>query len=272
MAMLTIEGLRGMWRRTLLEWPSALPDTTTTVSWLQGPRFFIDLRQPANRPDFTGITCIRQFDEPHLTWLGTQEGFAGSLHLDGDIACWHREIDFQPPAATADRARLRMRGQSLEERGMHVGYLEQWERAHGPSKPAFGLELFGSDCGSKGYLVRVDDRFMYARSRRQSLPSGCHLMTLLGEMSDITAKQDLLDFEISAGRIESATGVWRIQDSSLPFREGGVLMLPGQPIADRFTIHDVDSTGLAFSRAWVVVDQDAAGPAIAPARCGGERP
>jgi hypothetical protein len=54
-----LTALRGLWTRSLIAWPDGRRDTTTSVRWLQGPEIYIDLRQPANRPDFSGVGALR---------------------------------------------------------------------------------------------------------------------------------------------------------------------------------------------------------------------
>jgi hypothetical protein len=252
--MLSVDTLRGMWRRTLLERPHEPPDISSTVLWLQGPRFFVDLRLPAGRPNFTNIGCLRQLQVPQLKWLAGQQGFAGRLRLDGDLAWWRRGIDFQPPTHTADRARLRLAGEILEERGTEACYLEHWERESGPLEPAFGLKLRGTNRRDQGYLVRVGNHFMYARARRQPLPAAFNLLALLDSTLDLTTKQELLDFEISFGRIDHS--VWRVERSSLPFREGTAITPTPQPQLDRFSINDIHGGGETFVRPWIVVERD----------------
>jgi hypothetical protein len=246
-----------MWRRTVLERPGEPPDRSSTVLWLQGPGFFVDLRLPAGRPDFTGISCLRQLQAPQLRWLAGQQGFAGTLRLDGDLAWWRRGMDFQPPTDIADRATLRLAGDILEERGTEACYLEQWEREPRPLEPAFGLKLRGADERDEGYLVRVGNHFMYARARRQLLPSAFNLLALIDSTLDLTAKQDLLDFEISSGRIDH--GAWLVERSSLPFREGTVISPTPQAQLDRFSIDDVHGDGETFARPWIVVERDTLG-------------
>src|SRR5262245_65035312 len=91
--------LQGLWRRSLISWPGRNSDTTTTVRWLQGPRAYVDLRQPAPRPDFSHARALDDLTLEDCLWLAHQEGFAGHLGFDGTWFEWHREIDFQPRAA-----------------------------------------------------------------------------------------------------------------------------------------------------------------------------
>ena len=254
--MLSLHALRGKWRRISLERPGEPPDLSSSVHWLQGPRFFVDLRQPIDPPDFTGIGCLRQLQSRHLTWLAGQQGFAGSLNLTADVAWWRRGIDFQPQTAAPDRARLRIADQFLEERGTEVTYLEKWEREAGPVEPAYGLRLTDPASMIKGYLVRVGSRFMYARARPKPLTQASNLAAILDATAGLTDKQDLFDFEISLGRIDPEGEVWRIDRSSLPFRQGAILASRLHPVGDQFSIKDVDCHGTEFIRRWVVSERD----------------
>jgi hypothetical protein len=250
-----------MWRRLSFERPGRPPDVTSSVHWLQGPRFFTDLRQPADTPDFTGIACLRQLQPHHLAWLARQQGFAGTLHLTGDLAWWDRRIDFQPTAATLDRARLNLAEGTLEERGTEVIYLERWEREAGPLEPACGLRLADPTTTVEGYLVRVGARFMYARTRMKSLGRADDLTAILDATTGLEEKQDLLDCEISLGRIDAGREVWRIDRSTLPFRRGTILGTRLHPVGDRLSLDDIDCNGAEFARLWIVSEHDDGGGA-----------
>src|SRR5580765_2420592 len=98
--------LGGLWRRSLIARADGTRDTDTWVRWLQGPGGYIDLRQPAGRPDFTGVRCLRDLTMTQLDWLAAQDGFAGQLLVHDGVFEWRRDIDFQPPGPTPDRGWL----------------------------------------------------------------------------------------------------------------------------------------------------------------------
>jgi hypothetical protein len=64
-----------------MTWPNGRRDTTTWVNWLQGPSFYVDLRQPSGRPDFREATSLDQLSRPQIEWLATQEGFARTASI-----------------------------------------------------------------------------------------------------------------------------------------------------------------------------------------------
>ena len=76
-----------------------------------------------------------------------------------------------------------------------------------------------------GVLVVSGDYFIFARDRVIALPQSLSLETLLNE-KEYTQPQliELLDFEVSFGRIANGNIPWEIQLSTLPFREGDPLI------------------------------------------------
>src|ERR1700735_5276672 len=77
-----VSALSGLWRRSLIVRADGTRDVSTWVRWLQGPGLCVDLRQPAARPDFSSVQCLRDLTMPQLDWMAGQDGFAG--HLLGD--------------------------------------------------------------------------------------------------------------------------------------------------------------------------------------------
>jgi hypothetical protein len=144
--------LAGRWERTLLRSADGAIDATSSVTWLQGPSLFVDLRRPAGGP-------------------GT--GFAGTLTQAGAVFTWSHEIELTPWGA-ADAGTLEWRDGHLVERGVHDGYLEHWRPARpaarqGPVRapgtiiaPCWGLRLAGPG-GQQAILVRVGDDVGWAQ-------------------------------------------------------------------------------------------------------------
>ncbi|MDO8288275.1 MAG: hypothetical protein Q7T44_03550 [Parvibaculum sp.] len=212
-----IDELTGLWRRSLIAWPDGPRDTETWVNWMQGVRAYLDLRQPAVKPDFQGVSSLRQLSLEHVRWLAEQEGFAGELHFDGTYYEWRREIDFQPQAIYSDQGRLWYEGDMMVEEGRDIAYIEHWHREPLELAPVCALRLMGRADGVRGFLLRVGSLFMYARGRVAEMPAGLHLRDCVAAAPNLMAAQDLIDCEISQGAITS-TG-WIVQRSSLPYRE-----------------------------------------------------
>src|SRR6185369_2900750 len=109
--------LAGLWQRLLLSRPGQPVDTLTRVDWLQGPVLYADLRQPPELTRRIAASCLAELSVDEARLLATQEGFAGRFALAGNLAEWHREIDFRP-CPLGDRGRLEDHGDLLVEHGV----------------------------------------------------------------------------------------------------------------------------------------------------------
>ena len=224
---------RGVWQRLSLQVAGGERDTSTQVYWLQTPSLYGDIRVPADRPDFSGRRSLQDFDDTELAWLTRQKGFAGLLEAEGDICRWHREVDYQPSTGEDDVGHMHFEGPLLVETGVDREYEEEWRRLTSPDAPYVALELIseidalGPNRERTGYVLVVGDYFLYVRGRRGALPPGPSLADVTN--SARCSRQcmlDLLDFEISFGRCQGADVPWRIELSTLPFREGQPLFTP----------------------------------------------
>jgi hypothetical protein len=213
--------------------PPPLRDLSTWVRWLQTAHWHADLRVPAAaRPAGAGR---RMFDGESAARLAAQQGFfglttveqadvAGEPQAPVEVCSWHRELDFQPPGPHPDAGSMLFDNPDrLIETGLHGDYLEVWERlpdsvgrslvlemaAHPAGRPAMWWLLTGT------YLMRVRPR---AAAWPADTAVGDTLASLLQRHPDAGA--DLLDFEISAGRLRD--GLWTIEHSTLPPFEGRV--------------------------------------------------
>ncbi len=215
---------RGLWRRTLLQ-AGSLRDTASTVYWLQTENWHADIRIPAGRPCFEGVSSLAQCSPAQRRFLATQQGFHGLTEVDTttgtDICRWHRLADFQPPALSPDAGVLRLDGDLLVETGLHEDYLEHWERLSGSNQDTRVLAQSGS---GGALLLRAGDWAMRVFPRRAAWPGGLEAGTSL---EAITAAGDaqaiaLLDFEISLAKITDMD--WTVHHSTLPWLEGRVML------------------------------------------------
>lgn len=219
----------GTWRRDLLETAFGR-DTHSRVYWLQTPRWHADLRIPANRPDFSGIASLAECDAAQLSWLATQQGFCGVTQVDGEYCTWHRQVDFQPATGYRDIGRMAFDGERVIETGVETNYLEVWQRLPQSRGGTAALELVaegGAPPLRPAWLLVAGDCFIYVRGRTRPLPRAADLPSLIAR-PHATRKQwlDWLDIEISFGH-RSGPVPWRIEHSTLPFREGQCLARPG---------------------------------------------
>lgn len=253
--MPTTDELRGLWRRTMYRRRWRRRERDIAAFWLQGPRLFADLRQPAGRPDFTGVRGLRQLRDDHIDWIARQHGFAGSLVVEGGIAEWRRAVDFQPGDGVDDRARIRLNGATLREDGTEARYRETWRRDRPPAAPCWGLRLSDGETGRAAFLIRAGADFMFARARFAPLHGAGGLAARVAATSCLAARQDLVDCEISLGRVEADTGVWRIARSTLPYREGAALTIASAG-ENALRLGDADTDGAPVTRLWRIVEAD----------------
>lgn len=214
--MVSLSDIRGLWRRRLIAWPQGEADTTTEVCWLQGPQHYIDLRIPEGRPRCRAA-CLRELDRKALGFLAREEGFFGKLDVQVSIGHWHRAFDYQPDTGRKDRGHLAFEDDVLVERGVEAPYIEHWVREP-TTDECMALSLVTDAPSRAGCLILAGDAFMYARSRSAELPPGADLTACLKAAGSLEQQQDVFDCEISFGRVQDRQ--WRIERSSLPFREG----------------------------------------------------
>lgn len=245
----------GVWERLLLSLPGEAVDTLTRVSWIQAPHYYVDLRQPRGLRGKVRATCLAELrmDEAHL--LSGQQGFAGTFALQGQEATWLRGIDYQPPGELGDRGRLEVEGDLLIEHGIEADYIEYWQRdAAGADGGAvsMGARFVSVDDGCPVIMVRHGAQFGYARARGRTVGRNIDLARMVGQ-ADMAAARDLLDCEIAVGRVTPEG--WLIDRSTLPWREGAMLLAANAAIAgDMLAVADVDADGHPFARLLELVE------------------
>jgi hypothetical protein len=247
----TLESLKGLWTRSLIAWPDGTSDTTTEVWWLQGPGLYCDLRQPADAPSFAGVTCLADVTPTQLEWMAKQDAFAGELIFDGVCFEWQRDINLQPCTAHPDRGHLHFEADVLVERGEQIPYIEHWHQSTRCAGPLAAAKLEDAESRIRGYLVRVDGLFMYARASDRDLTSGTTLIDCVRAAPSYAAALRLLDFEVSFGRIGPKG--WIIERSTLPFRRNSQFSL--QPHgSDDLIVPDSDLHLGTCERRWRIAD------------------
>lgn len=237
----------GAWERLLLSLPGQPVDTLTAVSWIQGPRYFVDLRQPHWLRGKVQAACLAELGMEDARMLACQQGFAGTFELSGDIATWVRSIDFQPPGDLGDRGRLEADGELLIEHGVEADYIEYWQRgASADDCHSMGARFVSDGDGCPVIVVRYGSRFGYARARTLPVERNADLAAMI-ENTDLAAARALLDCEIALGRVTPEG--WRIDRSSLPWREGALVMGADANLEnDCLSVADIDAEGRTFTR------------------------
>lgn len=243
------ERLVGLWCRLSIE-ENGHRDTSTQVFWLQTTSGFGDIRIPSGRP---ALTTLAALTTSQALELASQSGFAGITRLEGDGEAfqgnrceWHHAMDYQPFNGKADVGTLHWEGDILIEIGPNGSYREEWQRV--ATGPTATMTLAESGAW-KGWLVVCGDYFIYMCDERRSLPAANSLRDLLsapsvdsaGGSDQATAvisskDQQYLNCEISFGRVQQGENQneknWEIELSTLPWKEGRSLWMPGEMTVD----------------------------------------
>lgn len=218
----------GVWQRIFLETATA-KDDNSLVLWMQTQQYHIDIRIPANRPQFPKVGKLEDYTNEELLQLTTQQGFAGitqvtpSSATSSDICQWHREVDFQPPNDARDIGKMVFTNtNTVIETGVDDAYLEVWRRLELSQEP-YSIE-FTTGKNRKGieaqaYLMRAGKFVAYARPRKAIIPkSTSFLDAITTHRPQREELLDWLDMEISFGETIDDKH-WQIKHSTLPFRE-----------------------------------------------------
>jgi hypothetical protein len=212
--------LQGAWTRNWIERKGTRTDSLD-VHYLQTASFFADVRFPRDRPKFPHAASFADLTDADLLLLAKQRGFAGFTTVEGLVATWHHEIDFQPTDGTDDVGRLeRVDDSHMLEHALDGSYLESW-RTLGSVGNRF-LAVRDERAGRLGRLLVVaGDYFLYVRNRPKDLPVADSLDALISTTHATRAQiVEYLDCEFSAGRVRGGSAPWEIQQSTLPWREG----------------------------------------------------
>jgi len=249
----SLSRLCGLWRRSIIIRPDGTTDATTSVRWLQGPTAYVDLRQPAAHPDFSGVRALTELSWEDCVRLAGQEGFAGRLVCDGGWFEWQRCIDFQPRSGQADSGSLTWELDVLVERGREIAYVEHWHRdSHPTAAPVYALTLRDVRGSRNALLVRVGPVFMFARDRNVVPRAAQTLSDCVIQAPSVERARDLIDCEISFGAVEAET--FRITASTLPYRVGDNL---GPRYAEGgVTTHDRAPDGDAIGQRWEITSYE----------------
>ena len=234
----------GAWQRDWIHRRGLAQDASIAVRYVQTPSVFADVRTAAARTIAAGAASFAELTDDELAALARQSGFAGVTTVDGDRATWHHEIDFQPPSDDADIGRIEPIGPgAMFEHALDGAYVERWSTLAPDAGPYLAVRVTR---GGKvaAILAVAGDHFVYARARATPLPAA-ESITALIEHGHATRETIIgyLDCEISYG----TTRAWRIERSTLPWREGA-----RAAIADRIAVDASGAPGAqgAAGEAW----------------------
>ena len=138
-----------------------------------------------------------------------------ALQVQGDIATWYREIDFEPPGKP-DVGRMTFVTPDIlhedDPDASSAAYHETWERVPGTREPSqcWGFRLAASEEGSQrsGFLLAAGDRFMFAADRVRPLPAGAGKSQGLGSTSAAFTSVSLSNSTCQSSAGATFMGLW----------------------------------------------------------------
>jgi hypothetical protein len=212
--------LCGEWSRDWIQKGEVKSDTLD-IHYLQTPTYFADVRIPRDRPAMSSAKSFADLSDEQLLMLTRQNGFTGHTTMEGTVATWHHDIDFQPSDGTPDAGRLeRIPPTKMHEFALDGSYIESWRR-NSSAKGKFLVIRTERSGRLLRTLVVVGNQFMYVRNRAQDLPPASSF-ELLFNATNATRAQivECLDCEFSTGKVEGGSKPWVIEQSTIPWRQG----------------------------------------------------
>jgi len=213
--------LRGVWTREWIQKGKA-QSNTLDVHYLQTPTYFADMRIPKDRGRLSKARSFADLTDSELRLLARQNGFTGLTMTSGAVAIWNHDIQFQPSDGTPDRGRLQRNGPGrMHEHGLDGSYIEAWQSTSGGEGRFLVIRVEHAGRLVKT-LVVVGNQFIYVRNRAVDLPTAESFEALINSSKASRVQiEAYLDCEFSVGRVQGGSVPWEIQQSTLPWREGG---------------------------------------------------
>lgn len=237
--------------------------------WLQTHRLHASISIPIDRPDFTGRQSWADFSDDELILLPQQGGVAGACIAQDDILHRRRQLDYLPRRGDPFLRRMQRDATLLREETLDGRERVIWELLANGQNEIVALRFQDAGIGAdsddqrRGYLLVIGEYFMFVRDRLV-VTQRADSLAILVELKEPEREQliELLDFEISFGKRPADNLPWRIQRSTMPFREGQVLM-------DNATLAEIAAQageeprrvrwgGKLFLRYWSLDEQQAA--------------
>jgi hypothetical protein len=212
--------LRGCWRREWIQFADGTRNEVDHVYWLQTDSAMADVRVSGGRPSFEGVTELAECSVEQLASLATSNASTGFTtatdvveHEDGSSSClaewftYGHGANFQPTCTFPEPGRLSVdpTGTFMIERAPSGEYVEEWH-----------LVL-----GSRDRLQRT-----LAPDGLELFVAGPVAIAVRDRVNEVQPGQSLtvesLDCEFSVA-LQGHDGMYRIEVSTLPWREGSVL-------------------------------------------------
>lgn len=252
------EKMIGCWERLYIRFSEGTEDKTTRVIWLQTLSGVADIRIAASRPNLRGRRGFGDCSKDELLKLAEQDCFCGVTLFDPDAkpfptASWPKEaylFRFQPVITFPEPGWIVWQdsGSCMIERAPSGAYEEDWRLQSGSR--SFAAHLTKRDAATTTCLYVAGEHAIYARNRAVDLPSDKTLLEIARDTKyDRGRLQELVNCDFSYGRRTQSGGDFKIEISTLPWREGQPL---GVPWVEALTSKAVNVGDLVLGENWTV--------------------
>lgn len=220
----------GCFRRRSITFFSGAEDACSEVIWLQSRGLSADFRR--NGPSLRARAGeLAELPLEQLLALARVEGGFAHTRWDGALMHWSGWVSFQTHAKWPEPGRLERVGASLIEFAPSGAYVEDWRfQPCGPG-PFIGLSLLderdldGDELLHRGGgLIVCGAHAAFVRGRREALPEGRLEDFVRAHAGDVASLRQVFSIDAAYGTATSTPGDYRVQLSTLPWREGEPLL------------------------------------------------
>jgi hypothetical protein len=224
------EWTHGCFRRRSITFFNGVEDTDSEVIWLQSRGLTADFRRS---PPALGVRRAELAELPleQLIALARVEGGFARTRWDGELMHWSKWVSFQTHAKWPEPGRLERVGASLVEFAPSGAYVEDWRFQPGGPGPFIGLSLLDErDLDSDelvhrgGGLIVCGTHAAFVRGRPAALSAGRVEDFVRAHAGDASSLARVFSFDAAYGTASSELGDYRVQLSTLPWREGEALL------------------------------------------------
>jgi hypothetical protein len=255
----------GCFKRRSITFFNGESDVSTLVIWMQSRGLTCDLRLAADRPRPSSRAELAELPLAELERLARVEGGVSPTRFEPDAVSgvelsgtmhWPDWTAFQLHAKWPEPGNLRRVGDCLIEYAPSGAYVEDWRLQSSEAGPLVGLSLLderdqktGDLLHRGGGLVIAGEHALLVRGRAAALPPATHLRELIERAAGEPRLRDaVFGFDASYAR-RDAEGRYVVTASTLPWREGQLLMsLDGFGSKDGVIVQKTREEGRAIER------------------------
>jgi hypothetical protein len=228
----------GCFRRRSITYFTGAEDDRSEVVWLQSRSLTADFRRhpppPSASAPVSGLSALRELPQGDLLRLARVEGGLALARWDGALMHWSNWHSFQTHAKWPEPGRLERVGSGLIEFSPSGAYVEDW-RFQPCAGRLIGLHLIderdarsGQVTHRGGGLIVCGQHAAFVRGRPEPLPEGVRLEDhVTAHVGDAAMLERVFTFDASYGTTVSTVDDFTISLSTLPWREGELLLSLG---------------------------------------------